>query len=274
MSQAAKTEEGQSGNVLMEIDNESELDKAVVLARERLRKLKDLPAELRDIVAGGYDECLAKVQQELSTAQAARRAGNPLSKQLESGEAHKARMAKKLEDAKATLQAREEELVLLHKQIGSQKAAVAEAEEAAAKAVSEVATLATKFASERSDASSAQGPAEAPAGYVSVSFAEQKWAEREAAFSAQLAQLQAMVDSQDDGGSVASEACPSIADDLGSVEELEKNETWNQVAPARRKALLRRERDVLAKKFRTSLGKASMSSSPFIKKGGAGPSRC
>ena len=63
----------------MDLDDD-DLDKAVGCARERLKKLMELQVELRDIVAGVYDECLAKVQQERTVAQAARRAAHPLNK--------------------------------------------------------------------------------------------------------------------------------------------------------------------------------------------------
>ena len=152
-----------------------------------------------------------------------------------------------------------------------QKAAVTDAEAAFAKANIEVAALAAKYASERTDtanASAAVAVEAPPPGYGSVSFAEEKWAEREAYFTQQLAQLQAMVAAQGDCGSEASEASPSIAGELASIEELENDEAWTKVASGKRKALLHRERDMLARKVRNSLGKVSSAASPFVKKTG------
>ena len=248
----------------------SELDAAVVQARERLKKLKELPAELRDLVAGGYETCCTKVQEEFAAAQAARRAANPINKQLESAEAHKKRMEKKVADEKALLQKREAQLAELNKEIESQKAVVHEAEAASARAVAEVASLAAQFASERKppggiESLDAQARTPAPLGFVSVAFAEEKWAEREAAFTQQVAQLQALVASQ--SGCTGVSDAPSEVLDLEAVSDdiFEEDEKWSTVARGKRKALLHRERDILASKVRHSLGKVSAHASPFKK---------
>ena len=256
---------------VMDVDSESELGKAVALACDRLKKARDMPAEVRDLVAGGYDACIAKLQDELAGAQAARRAANPLNKQLEVAEAHKTRMAKKLAEARSALQAREAEREEIDKKIQSQQAVVAEAEAPVAKATAEVAALAAQYASEKTPAAAAAPvaaePGAAPSGFVSVAFAEEKWREREDQFAQQLAQLQAMVATQTEVAGAASEEAPSVADDLASVDDLTgDDEKWNKVIPSKRKALLRRERDALAGKLRTSLGKVCTISSPFLKK--------
>ena len=106
----------------------------------------------------------------------------------------------------------------------------------------------------------------AAAGYVTIAFAEEKWAEREATFAQQVAQLKAMVAAQGEGGSAASEASQSVASDLGTMDDLEDDEAWSKVPTGRRKAFLRKERDALASKIRTSLGTVSTVSSPFLKK--------
>ena len=176
--------------------------------------LQDMPEELRDLVEGGYEACLARLQGALASAQASKRAANPLSKQLEGAEAHKARMAKKVTDAKAVLAAREKEQQELLTQVEAQRKAVAEAEAALAKATAEVAELAVKYASERSAPTGAGGPPAAagqpatapPPGYMSIAFAEEKWVEREAAYTHQLEQLQALVATQPDGAEAAVEA--------------------------------------------------------------------
>ena len=257
----------------MEVDGDEELDAAVTLARVRFKLTKDMPEAMRDLVAGGYEACLAKVQAELAHAQTARRAANPLKKQLEGAEAHKARMAKKLADAKSALQEREAALEAINKQIVDRRAALEEAEAISAKANAEVAALATKYAMERTDHAST-APADttgesAPSGFVSVKFAEDKWAEREAAFAQQMAQLQALVVSNGEGGSAASEASPSAAGDIAAVEDLEEDDAWNRVSRDKRRLVLRRERDALASKVRSSLGKVSCHASPFkVKKNG------
>jgi len=243
----------------------AELDTAISKARDKLRKVKEIPEEVRDFVAGGYDACVSKLQDELAQAQAARRAANPLKQRLESAELHKTRMEKRLAEAKASVQRREADLVELNRLIDADKAAVVEAESAAAKAGAEVASLAAQFASERSAMSSAlaeSAPERVPAGCISVSFAEEKWAEREAEFQQQVAQLQALVASQAEGAA-GSEATPSEVGDISSVEQLEEDEVWNKVDRGKRKAILRRERDVLASKVRNGLGKVRTSTCPF-----------
>ena len=106
----------------------------------------------------------------------------------------------------------------------------------------------------------------APPGFVSVAFANEKWEEREAAFAQQLAQLQALVASQGPTGDAASEATPSEAGDVASAAQLEDDDAWSAVDRSKRKALLRRERDALASKVKTHLGKIrSQPHSPFKK---------
>ena len=91
---------------------------------------------------------------------------------------------------------------------------------------------------------------------------KKKWAEREASFVQQLAQLQALVGQG--GSDAASEAAPSEAADVAPAEQLVDDEVWAKVDRGKRRALLRREREVLATKVRTSLGKVKAStSSPF-----------
>ena len=52
--------------------------------------------------------------------------------------------------------------------------------------------------------------------------------------------------------------------------DLEEDEAWSKVEKGMRKAVLRRERDALAKHVRTSLSKVSAASSPFKKALAAG----
>ncbi len=89
--------------------------------------------------------------------------------------------------------------------------------------------------------------AEPPPGFISIAFAEEKWAERESVLAQQLAQLQTLVAAQADAPSVPeqahSEAGETIASDL-----LDDDDAWCKVDRGRRKAVLRRERDALANK--------------------------
>eukprot|EP00973_Karenia_brevis_P063540 8829835-Karenia_brevis.AAC.1 len=64
-----------------------------------------------------------------------------------------------------------------------------------------------------------------------------------------------MVGAQGEGGSATSEVSPSVASDIASAEDLEDDENWKKVVPSKRKALLHRERDALASRMCTSLGK-------------------
>jgi hypothetical protein len=250
------------------------LDAAISKARSKLKDLEGLSLALRPFIGGegGYDALVAAARSELQQALAERRAANPLKKQLEGAEAHQCKTAKRLTEAKACLQKHECELAEVLKQIDLQKAVVAEAATAAAKADAEVAGLAAKFASERSAA--AQVPAGAATtemeptaaeGFVSIAFADQKWAEREAEFRQQLAQLRTLVEGQGEDGA-ALDASPSDAADLATMEQLDDDdEAWAKVGRGKRKALLHRERDVLASRVRSTIGKVGTPVSPFKK---------
>ena len=98
-------------------------------------------------------------------------------------------------------------------------------------------------------------------GYVTVAFAEEKWAEREAAFAAQIAQLQSLVTAPTDS------AAPSEVGDAEAAEQLnlDDDEAWSKVERGKRHILVRKEKELLAKKVRTGLGKVSPISSPFKK---------
>ncbi len=139
----------------MEQDSDSDgtgsLNAAIAQARAKLKDVESLPESVRPYIGGegGYDGLVTAARGELQSALAARRAANPLKKQLEGAEVHQQKMARRLADAKSFLQNREDERTQILKQIEIQKAAVVEAEDAVAKADAEVAGLAAKFASER-----------------------------------------------------------------------------------------------------------------------------
>jgi hypothetical protein len=178
-------------------------------------------------------------------------------------------MAKKLADAKASLEAKRRQLAEAQATLEKQQASVAEAEATATKADAEVAALSLRFASERNAALTQPAAAAAapvaqqtpPAGCVSIAFAEEKWAERETAFAQHIAQLQAMVVSATDA---ASDASPSEAGDLDLADPLDDG-AWHKIEGAKRHKLLHREKDRLARNVRSKLEKVSRTNSPFAK---------
>ena len=95
-----------------------------------------------------------------------------------------------------------------------------------------------------------------------------QWQIREAQFTAQLAELRALVsgppnDAQSERA--PSEVEPSEAGD-GLDDDLDDDAAWGKVEKGKRRGVLRRQRDRLAKDVRTSLGKVSSAVSPFTKK--------
>ena len=159
-------------------------------------------------------------------------------------------------------------LSLINGKIEKRKEVVRDAEAATAGAVAEVASLAAQFASERK-APTLQVPPQAgadappPPGFVAVAFAEEKWAEREAAFAKQFAQLQALVDAHSEHATTP--GTTSVEAEDSSSADFEDDEAWGKVEKGKRKALLRKEREILATKVRHSLGKVSTHVSPFKK---------
>ena len=240
---------------------------AITQARDELRQLQECTEFYKSLIPD-FGTALATAQTKLDAATAARRAANPLKKQLEGAEGYQTRMAKKLADAKAGLETKRQQLAEAQAALASQQAAVTEAEATAAKADAEVAVLATRFASERSappaqaaNASSPAGLAElAPpaAGYITIAFAEEKWAEREALYQQQMAQLQSLVAAQPD------EETPSEAGE-SDISQVIGDEAWNKVEKGKRKTLLKKEKEALATKVRAGIGTVSMVSSPFKK---------
>ena len=105
----------------------------------------------------------------------------------------------------------------------------------------------------------------APQGFVSISFAVEKGAEREAAYAHQLEQLRSLVEARTDAGAApeVSEAPQSEAGELAPIESLEDDDARSRIERGKRKVLLRREREVLAHKVRSTLGKTLQITSPF-----------
>jgi len=254
-------------------DEDDDLAKAVVAARDKLKHAKSLPECMHNLLGEGYEACITRLQDELAKAQAAVRASNPTSKRLEGAEAHKARMVKRLDDARAA-QVESDAAVLAAQKLAEQrKAATAEAEAAVAKATQEVAELAVLLASEKASGQAAApgappnattGAAPPPPGCVSIAFAEKAWQDREVVFAKQLKELQDLLD-QHAPGPGGQDGSGSVASDIGNVEELD-DEAWTKVTKSRRAALLRKSSDALASKVRSKLGGGVASvRSPFKK---------
>ena len=152
------------------------LDEAVVQARDELKQMQGFTTFHRSLITD-FEAKLASAQGRLDDALVARRAANPLKKQLETAEAHQKRSGKKLADAKASLETKRKELADAQLAIERQQAAVAEAEAVVAKVDAEVAQLAARFALERNaapPAKSAQPEQVLPgAGWLRAEEAEQ-----------------------------------------------------------------------------------------------------
>ena len=250
--------------------DEKEKDQDVGRARERLKKLRDLPVELRDLVVGGFDNGLADLQDKLEEALAARRAAHPLAKQLQSSQAHLDKISKNVLDSEAALTALAEQQRALEENAVQQKVALDEARAAKSKAEAEVATLAAKCAASWSPPPASGGDNQStPPGCVSLEFAERKWLERERAFAAQLAELQLLVAQNQGPSQTPSEACDTgdVAS-LASLDEFADGDgEWKQVAKNRLRALLNLEKYALARRVRASLGKVKPADASPFKKG-------
>ena len=267
----------------MELDHDgteagaSALEAAISAARDELKQTQAFTDFQKSLVPD-YAAALAAAQAKVEAALVARRAASPLKKQLEGAEGHQQRSSKKVADAKALLETRRKEVADMQAALQMQEKAVADFEAVLAKADLQVADLAARFASERNvlavagaPSSSAQQPPTAvePAdGFVSVAFATEKWAEREAEYARFIAHMQTLVAGSADD-TAPSETAPSEVGDLDFGEQLEDDVAWNRVDKGKRRAVLSRQRICLAKQVKSSLGgfaKVSSASSPFCKK--------
>jgi hypothetical protein len=249
------------------------LDEAVNVARNQQKELLALSTYQRSLLPD-FGGTAAVAQATLDAALAARRAANPLRKQLETAETHQKTSRKQLAEAESVLVAKQEQMQLLQQEIVAQNEAITKATAKAAKADAEVAALAAAFAAERNVAAPPGAPTSAAAadtlqpGFVSCAFANEQWQVREAQFTAQLAELRALVsgppnDAQSERA--PSEVEPSEAGD-GLDDDLDDDAAWGKVEKGKRRGVLRRQRDRLAKDVRISLGKVSSAASPFTKK--------
>jgi hypothetical protein len=268
----AKSKEKGDVPVAMDTDTSTPaLDSAVAQARDELKQMQAFSEFNRSLIPefGGK---LEFAQQKLNSALAARRAANPLKQQLENTEAHQARTSKRLQEAKDDLQGKLEALEEAQKAIDKQKSTIAEAEVAMAKVDAEVAVLAAQFASERCAAPAAEASASTPLlrsaapaeGLVSIELVNQEWDKNQLAWMARMQQLESLLEATG-GGPSASDASQSDAGDLCNLDLLEDDAAWSTVEKGKRKAVLSRQRDKLAKDVKASLAKVSATTSPFRK---------
>ena len=280
LKEAAATAPSSAPEAAMELDHDgteagaSALEAAISAAREELKQTQAFTDFQKSLVPD-YAAALAAAHAKVEAALVARRAASPLKKQLEGAEWHQQRSAKKAADAKALLETGRKQVADAQAAVLLQERALADLEAVLAKADAQVASLAARFAAERNAAPAAPASSGAalragdaaaqldacPDGFVSRSFAEEKWAEREAAFAAQIAQLQSLVTASSDS------AAPSEVGDAEAAEQLnlDDDEAWSKVERGKRHILVRKEKELLAKKVRTGLGKVSPISSPFKK---------
>jgi hypothetical protein len=127
------------------------LEAAITQARDELKQMQGFTDFHKSLIPD-FGAKLAATQTKLCAATAARRAADPLKKQLEGAEAYQTRMGKKLSDAKVGLDTKRQQLADAQAALEKQQATVTEAEATAAKADAEVALLAARFASERNAA--------------------------------------------------------------------------------------------------------------------------
>jgi hypothetical protein len=270
----AEAKSKDKGDVPVAMDTDAStpaLDSAVAQARDELKQMQAFSEFNRSLIPE-FDGKLELAQQKLSLALDARRAANPLKQQLENTEAHQARTSKRLQKAKDDMHGKVEALEEAQKAVDKQKATIAEAEVAMAKVDIEVAVLAAQFASERCAAPVAEASASTPLprsaspanGLVSIELVNLEWDKNQQAWMARMQQLESLLEATG-SGPAASEASPSEAGDCFNFDLLEDDAAWSTVEKGKRKAVLSRQRDKLAKDVKASLAKVSATSSPFKK---------
>ena len=107
-------------------------------ARAELRVVQHCEDHVKTLIPD-YDSKLAAAKDKLEAALAAKRSANPLKKQMESAENHQGKLTKKVGDAKLAIEAKREEVEKSQAALREQEAAVAELQEALAKADTQIA---------------------------------------------------------------------------------------------------------------------------------------
>jgi hypothetical protein len=273
----------------MELDHDgpetgtSALEAAISAARDELKQTQAFTDFQKSLVPD-FAAALAAARAKVEAALVARRAASPLKKQLEGAEGHQQRSSKKVADAKALLETRREEASKAQAAVQLQEEALADVLAVLAKADAQVAELAARFASERNAAPAAlatdgaplqaESFAAPPEGYVTIALAEARWHEREQEFQKIIAEARALAGSDPANSLAPSEAAASDVADIASLdasESVDDDDKWSKVGKDKRKALLSKQRDVLASKVSRSLAKVSLTESPFSKKAKVAP---
>ena len=247
--------------------DDKEAKAALNKKRAMLKKLRNLEAELLEDPS--IQARIATLDMEIEQAAATLREKRPLDTRMASQTAHLARMEAaeaQATDAVADITAQQEELAkqaatLLAAQAAAATKVLAAKEDLAVLKAQKARNLAAELGDSGTPVAAAAAPP--PTGYVEIAFAEAKWNEREVHLQEQMAQLQALVATQREGSGQADQS-PSEAGDIQSIDQLVDDEAWGKVSSGKRKAVLQRERDLLAGKVR-NLSKVSTAASPFKK---------
>ena len=250
------------------------LDKRIEEAKAHLAELQATPPFTRSKMPD-FEALLTAATAEVEQAKTARQASKPLQAQFDGAKGYQGRMRKKLDGAKSLLEAQRLQLAELQSAIAQQEATVAESEAICVLADAKVAKLAADIAagegatnvSATATASAAPnafvppegaGPDWAPHGFVSVAFAEAKWAESEQLWQQRVL---ALLPAEDE----ASVAAASDLGDLKDVDDPTDDGVWTKIDRTKRGKLLRKSGDSLARSVRLGITKVSTGHSVFKK---------
>ena len=259
---------GDPDDMAVDENTAASLRAAIATAAQELKELEACTEFQRSLIPE-FGAKLETAKQKLESAKADKRAANPLKQQLDSAEAHQAKATAKLQAAKAKLAEKDKELSDLQQAIKEAHATVDEATAVLSKADAEVASLAAQFAAERTANPEAAALGPAPAGFVTVAFAEAKWEEREKEFNNIVATLHALVAGKQEEPLAASSAAPSEASDVQKISSLDgiecEDEGWKTVSVGARKAVASQHSAAIAAKVARYTSKVSKRSCPFYK---------
>ena len=254
----------------------------IAKARRRLDQIKAIFEDDRQFYFPGdqaYERALSAAKAELDAAGEENRDSKDISVQKTAAEAWHKRMSKAADEASKKVTAIREEQAALAEQLDEAVAADLAAGQELEAAKTKLVAVTARAVAEIQNGAGAAGanaaaePASVPQpdaasagalpGYVSTAFAEAKWLEREAAWHEQFQKMQGILD-----GCGSQEQAPSesAASDIAELGDLEDDDKWSNVPRGRRKALLGKEKAVLASKLRAGLCKVSTTTSPFGKK--------
>jgi predicted phage tail protein len=254
----------------MDLDSSESKDKelraAVTSAADEVNYLLDVPANRQKFMGsgpGGYEALLGEAKLALQAAKDALLKAKPLKSRLQSAEEWLERVAVRQTAAAEQTASLQKEMQQLQEKMQEHGLVVSKLDADHADAQAKVATLAAESAAEKGAAllvPQPAGPAAAPEGYISIAFAEEKWAEGMVQMQACIAQLQAQLEVRVAADN-KSEA-PSEAGEL-ELEGLDEDDGWESVGKDKRKKMLGKMQDKLASRMRTGLSTVSAVKSPF-----------